>query len=151
MRQTVPAVIDDSMGGLLALHIDVVGQKGDMIKAKTLAAFQKIEDWTKEYPEFITAQSPATLGRELNRSLTGQNVVPDTDALAAQLFFLAQGQALMSRILYEDHDRARMLITVRDDGSSFRSPNCCLADRDCRNVRTFGVTSGTHRGAFCGL
>ena len=111
-------VIDEKLGGLLALHIDVTGEKGDMIKSKTLSAFQKIEDWAKEYPEFITTQSPATLGRELNRALTGNNVVPDTDALSAQLFFLAQGQEFMNRILYEDHDRARMLITVRDDGAA---------------------------------
>jgi uncharacterized protein len=111
-------VIDEKLGGLLALHIDVSGEPGDMIKAKTLNAFQKIEDWAKEFPEFITTQSPATLARELNRSLTGNHRVPQTDDLSAQLFFLAQGQELMNRLLYEDHDRARMLLTVRDDGAA---------------------------------
>ena len=58
------------------------------------------------------------MARELNRSLTGDYVVPKTDELAAQLFLLAQGDRFFERILTPDYGRARMLITMQDLGAA---------------------------------
>lgn len=111
-------IMDTKLGGLLALHVDVVGDPDEMIQAKTLAAFEKIEKWAQAEEVFITTQSPATVARELNRALTGDASVPKTDELAAQLFLLAQGEDFIGRIITEDYGRARMLITMGDQGAA---------------------------------
>ncbi|MBL90542.1 MAG: hypothetical protein CMH56_01845 [Myxococcales bacterium] len=111
-------IMDSKLGGQLALHVDVLGKPGDLIKAKTLAAFDKIEKWAKAEKVFLTTQSPATVARELNRSLTGDVTTPKTDDLAAQLFLLAQGERFLERIVLSDYSRGRMLITMGDKGAA---------------------------------
>ena len=111
-------IMDSKLGGQLALHVDVMGKPGDLIKADTLAAFDEIEQWAQKEEVFLTSQSPATVARELNRSLTGDASTPKTDDLAAQLFLLAQGEDFFERILTSDYGRARMLITMADDGAA---------------------------------
>lgn len=87
------------MGGSNPVFVVI---KGDMQDPKVLQMMAKTEDYMKAFPNIITAQSVADLIEQMNDVMGEGKKVPDERAKIEQLWFLLDGQDIMSQIVNDD-------------------------------------------------
>ena len=90
--------------------------KGDVQNPELLKTMIKAENYMKQSVDIGTAQSVADLIAQINGLISGEQKIPDNRAQVEQLWFLLEGNEMMSRFVSEDLDQAIIL-------SRFRSPD----------------------------
>jgi len=78
--------------------------KGDMQNPDVLKTMIKTGDYMKEYPEIASTQSVANLIEEMNDVMGEGKKIPDEQAKIEQLWFLLDGQDIMSQLVTDDLD-----------------------------------------------
>ena len=77
---------------------------GDMQSPEVLKMMIKTEDYMKQSPDIATTQSVANLIEEMNDVMGEGKRVPDEQAKIEQLWFLLDGQDIMSQLVTDDLD-----------------------------------------------
>jgi predicted RND superfamily exporter protein len=89
--------------------------KGNVQNPELLKAMFKAENYMKQSPDIGATQSVANLITEINGLISGERKIPDSQDQIEQLWFLLDGNEMMSRFVSEDLDQAIIM-------SRFRSP-----------------------------
>jgi len=95
-------IIQKKFGGSLPVFVSF---KGDMQSPAVLKTIIKTEDYMKQYPDITTAQSVADLIEEMNDVMGEGKKIPDEKAKIEQLWFLLDGQDIMSQLVTDDLDQ----------------------------------------------
>lgn len=112
-------VLDEHMGGILALEFDLTGPPGVFEEPEVLAAMAEAEAEAMALSsEGVKGTwSLATLLRTTSTLVGGPDAVPDTDAKVARLLSLHTQGELLPTLVDEERSRARLLVRTRDVGS----------------------------------
>ncbi len=113
-RQTVEYV-DEKMGGSSSMELVIdTGVKNGVYDAEFLARLNKLQRWveTNESDVVWVTLSIADLMREINLAVTGERVLPKTDAQAAELMFLYEVGGGITRNML-DHEKRRVRMSAR--------------------------------------
>jgi hydrophobe/amphiphile efflux-3 (HAE3) family protein len=89
--------------------------KGDVQNPELLKTMVKAENYMKQSPDIGATQSVADLITEISGLISGERKIPDSQDQIEQLWFLLDGNEMMSRFVSEDLDQAIIM-------SRFRSP-----------------------------
>ncbi len=90
--------------------------KGDVQDPELLKTMIRTEEYMKQSPDIGSTQSVADLITEINGLISGEKKIPDSREQIQQLWFLLEGNEMMSRFVSDDLDQAVIL-------SRFRSPD----------------------------
>jgi len=98
-------ITDDLMkakfGGSMPLFIDF---KGDIQNPEVLKTMIATEEYMKKSPYVNTTQSVADLIQQMNDVMGGEKKIPNNKAKIQQLWFLLDGQDIMSQLVTDDLD-----------------------------------------------
>ena len=94
-------IIQKKFGGSIPVFVVF---KGDMQSPDVLKTMIKTGDYMKEYPEIASTQSVADLIEEMNDVMGEGKKIPDEQAKIEQLWFLLDGQDIMSQLVTYDLD-----------------------------------------------
>jgi len=78
--------------------------KGDMQSPEVLKTMIKTEEYMKKFPEISTTQSIADLVQEMNKAMGEGKKIPDTKEKIEQLWFLLEGQDILSQLITDELD-----------------------------------------------
>jgi hydrophobe/amphiphile efflux-3 (HAE3) family protein len=96
-------ITDDLMkaefGGSLPLFVDF---KGDMQDPRVLKTMDQTEEYMKKFPYVNTTQSVAGLIKQMNDVMGEGEKIPDSRAKIENLWFLLDGQDIMSQLVDDD-------------------------------------------------
>ena len=104
--------------------------KGDMQSPEVLKTMIKMEKYMKESPDIKTTQSVADLIAEINDVMGEGRKIPDQRDKIEQLWFLLDGNDIMSRFVNDDLDEGIIL-------SKFMSPDNKSKKEFARYIQTF--------------
>lgn len=96
-------LMQKKFGGSMPVYIQF---DGDIQDPGVLKLMMKTEDFMKEDPNISSAQSVADLVAQMNNAMGEGVKIPDERAKVEQLWFLLDGQDVMSQLVSEDLDRA---------------------------------------------
>ncbi len=98
-------ITDDLMkakfGGSMPLFVDF---KGDMQNPEVLKTMMATEEYMKKFPYVNTTQSVADLIQQMNDVMGEGKKIPDSEAKIQQLWFLLDGQDIMSQLVTDNLD-----------------------------------------------
>jgi hydrophobe/amphiphile efflux-3 (HAE3) family protein len=80
--------------------------KGDIQSPEVLNMMDKTEEYMKKSPDIYNTQSVADLVKEMNNAMGEGKKVPTSKDKIEQLWFLLDGQDIMSQLVTEDLDEA---------------------------------------------
>lgn len=89
--------------------------KGNVQNPELLKTMVKAENYMKQSPDIEATQSVADIITEISGMISGERKIPDNQDQIEQLWFLLDGNEMMSRFVSEELDQAIIL-------SRFRSP-----------------------------
>lgn len=107
---------DGSLGGILGVEVDLVGEPDVLKDPRILAALQRIQDQAETWPEVTTTLSPSTYVAAVGEVLTGTRAIPASRREIAQRYLLGEGDEKLSTLVSVDYARGRLTIRTRDDG-----------------------------------
>jgi predicted RND superfamily exporter protein len=99
-------IIQKKFGGSIPVFVVF---KGDMQNPDVLKTMIKTGDYMEEYPEIASTQSVADLIEEMNDVMGEGKKIPDEQAKIEQLWFLLDGQDIMSQLVTYDLDEGIIL------------------------------------------
>lgn len=112
------AVVEEKLGGVLPVEIDLLGAPGSLYEPAVLRALDGLSAWARTQDVVRAVWGPAEWIRTLHQAVANQDAVPATRAAVAQLALLAEGDAWSARILDpSDQSRGRMTILCEDGGA----------------------------------
>ncbi|MCB0805647.1 MAG: RND family transporter [Bacteroidales bacterium] len=79
--------------------------KGDMKNPELLKTMMETEAYMEQSPDISNTQSVADLIAEINGLIGGEQKIPDDQDRIEQLWFLLEGNEMMSRLVTEDLDQ----------------------------------------------
>ncbi len=94
-------IMQDKFGGSLPVFISF---KGDMQSPEVLKTMIRTEDYMKKFPDISTTQSVADLIQEMNDAMGEGKKIPEDKAKIEQLWFLLDGQEIMSQLVTDNLD-----------------------------------------------
>ncbi|NCG18797.1 MAG: MMPL family transporter, partial [Rhodobacterales bacterium] len=146
---------DRELGGILGLEVDLQGQEDAFKQPEVLAALLMFESWALAQPEVRQATSPATWIAMLHQATTGQYTGVDSPEAAAQFYLLAEVDPAFTRMIDADYSRARMLLTLKDEGARAFDPTVQRIDAALQthlaDVPITGAVTGTPYVAYRGI
>ena len=95
-------LLQKKFGGSLPVFVEF---KGDMQDPEVLKMMIRTEEFMKEDPNIYSAQSVADLVEQMNDAMEEGKKIPDNKAKIEQLWFLLDGQDIMSQLVSEDLDK----------------------------------------------
>jgi predicted RND superfamily exporter protein len=95
-------VMQKKFGGSLPVFVVF---EGDMQSPDVLKMMIKTEHFMKEDPNIDMTQSVADLVEQMNDAMGEGKMIPDDKAKIAQLWFLLDGQDVMTQLVSEDLDK----------------------------------------------
>lgn len=110
-------VLDQKLGGVMALEFDLVGEPGQMTRPDVLEAIQALEEHAMGYEGVRATLSPAATLRAVSRQVGGPDALPSSDGVRKRLLQISENVDSVRAILREDEGRARILIRTVDMGS----------------------------------
>ncbi len=78
--------------------------RGDMQSPEVLQTMIKTEDYMKKFPDISTTQSVADLVEQMNDAMGEGKKIPDEKEKIEQLWFLLDGQDIMSQLVSDELD-----------------------------------------------
>ena len=94
-------IMQTKFGGSMPVFVSV---KGDMQSPDVLKVMYEAEAYMKEFKDITSAQSVADLVAEMNDVMGEGKKIPDERAKIEQLWFLLDGQDVMSQLVTDDLD-----------------------------------------------
>ena len=94
-------IMQNKFGGSMPVFVVF---KGDMQNPDVLKTMIKTENYMKEYPDITSTQSVADLIEEMNDVMGEGKKIPEEQAKIEQLWFLLEGQDIMSQLVTYDLD-----------------------------------------------
>ncbi len=79
--------------------------RGDLQRPEVLKTMIATEDYMKQFPDIHTTQSVADLIGDMNEVMGEGKKIPNSKAKIQQLWFLLEGQDIMSQLVNHDLDR----------------------------------------------
>ncbi|MDO9155156.1 MAG: efflux RND transporter permease subunit [Paludibacter sp.] len=95
-------IMQKKFGGSLPVFVSF---KGDIQSPQVLKMMIKTEDYMKKFPAISTTQSVADLVIEMNGVMGEGKLIPNEKAKIEQLWFLLDGQDIMSQLVTENLDQ----------------------------------------------
>jgi len=99
-------IMEEKFGGTKPIFVLF---KGDMQSPEVLETMIRMEAYMKESPDVTTAQSVADLIVEIYDALGEGRRIPDEKATIEQLWFLLEGNEIMSRFVSDDLDEGLII------------------------------------------
>lgn len=90
--------------------------KGDMQNPEVLQKMKETAEYMKQSPDIETTQSIVDLIEQLNYAVSGEEGIPEDQAMIEQLWFLIDGNEMMQRFVSEDLTEGIII-------SKFKSPD----------------------------
>ena len=90
--------------------------KGNMQNPEVLKTMQKTAEYMEQSPDIYTSMSIANLIAELNFAITENRAIPDDPEQIEQLWFLLDGNEILTRFVSDDLDEGIII-------SKFKSPD----------------------------
>lgn len=109
--------IDDHMGGVLGLDLDLEGEPGSFEDPEVLAAIDGLEQEARALGAVRTTIAPPSMLAAISGLTRGLERVPTTEGQAKVLYNDGKGSDLIEGIVKPDRSAARVLIRVKDEGS----------------------------------
>ncbi len=94
-------IMQEKFGGSIPVFVVF---KGDMQNPDVLKTMIKTGDYMKKFPKITSTQSVANLIEEMNDVMGEGKKIPDEQAKIEQLWFLLDGQDIMSQLVTDDLD-----------------------------------------------
>jgi predicted RND superfamily exporter protein len=111
-------VVDENLSGYLTLELDVTGPVGGFADPAALRALRDLETLARSSSSAIKATvSLATLAERIHEAVVGERTIPATRESAAQLLFLAEGNASRRDLVTDDLSRTRVQLRLTDVGA----------------------------------
>jgi hydrophobe/amphiphile efflux-3 (HAE3) family protein len=95
-------VMQKKFGGSLPIFVEF---QGDVQEPGVLKLMKRTEEFMKQDPNITTAQSVADLIEQMNDAMEEGKRIPDEKARVEQLWFLLDGQDIMSQLVTDDLDK----------------------------------------------
>jgi predicted RND superfamily exporter protein len=95
-------VMQQKFGGSLPVFVEF---EGDMQDPEVLKMMIRTEEFMEKDPDIKSAQSVADLVEQMNDAMGEGKKIPDEKAKIEQLWFLLEGQDIMSQLVSDDLDR----------------------------------------------
>lgn len=113
-------VADDYLSGAFAMEVSLLGQRDDFKRAEVLNKMLLLQRWLDEKGMGSHALSVAQIVKSLNKTISGENAIPDSDAGVAQVLLLAQSSSddIVSQLVNFDYSHARIRINGPDRGAA---------------------------------
>lgn len=102
--------LEGRFGGSQFLQVEV---EGDMTNPAVLRELSLIADRIAAMPEVASVQHVADILALMNDAMSGDRVVPDTQAKAKLLYGFLEGKRAVRQFLTDDRDRALMQVKLR--------------------------------------
>ena len=99
--RVIEEIMQKKFGGSIPVFVVF---KGDMQNPDVLKTMIKTGGYMKEYPDITSTQSVADLIEEMNDVMGEGKKIPDEQAKIEQLWFLLEGQDIMSQLVTDDLD-----------------------------------------------
>jgi len=99
--RAIEEIMQKNFGGSIPVFVVF---KGDMQNPDVLKTMIKTGDYMKEYPDITSTQSVANLIEEMNDVMGEGKKIPDEQDKIEQLWFLLDGQDIMSQLVTDDLD-----------------------------------------------
>ena len=116
IRQDTSA-IDNALGGSTTLELMMETPDGGLKKPDVIARIESLSQWLRESPYVGEVMSPIDGLKDLNRVMLeqprGAETLPDSEAMAAQLYLLMEGDEDFDASVQEDYSFSRMSVRVR--------------------------------------
>lgn len=110
--------VDEHLGGLLSLELELVGAPGTFDKAEVLQALWEVEqDFMKDPAVRSTWGISSYLGF-VSAAMGGPNAPPATDAVARSVYGFSTRLKGANRLISDDHGRARLMVRTVDLGAT---------------------------------
>lgn len=141
-------VLDESLGGIAELSIDLVGPPLALREPRTLQALLGLEEWARSQPEVRAVASPASVVAVANRMRVGRREIPETAAEVGRLIGLVRVEKGVSDVVARDFHRGRLVIRTRDEGG-IRFDAFAERVRVEMEHRLAGASVSAHRTGTC--
>lgn len=105
-------LVDEHLGGLLNLQIDLRGQPGAFHEPQILSALYSLEARLRRFPGVKAVNGPATRFAMVNAAITGQRGLPESRAAIDEIMILAKKDDRFSGVLRSQSSEARIIIGV---------------------------------------
>ncbi len=102
-------LLETRFGGSIPIQILV---KGDIQDPKVLKEIEKMEDFLESQDDVSNAQSIAYLIKEMAEAMGEGKDIPDSKAKISNLWFLLEGEEIMSQLVNEDKTEAVIQATI---------------------------------------
>jgi predicted RND superfamily exporter protein len=110
-------IVDDALGGLLALELDLRGAPGAMTDPAVLAALSELEDEFLQVPGVRASVGVPTLVRAASTLVGGPYAIPADAAALGRLLRLVGDTDALSHFASDDGARGRLLVRTVDMGA----------------------------------
>jgi len=110
--------VDEHLGGLLALELDLKAAPGTFDDPKVLAALEHEQDKLEERSQVRAAQGLASLLAFGSGMMGGPEHVPATPDLVTRVYTFAERYEGVDRMVTADHARSRMIVRTTDLGAA---------------------------------
>ncbi len=102
-------ILETRFGGSIPIQILV---KGDIQDPKVLKEIERMEDFLESQEDVSNAQSIAYLIKEMAEAMGEGKDIPDSKAKISNLWFLLEGEEIMSQLVNEDKTEAVIQATI---------------------------------------
>ncbi len=148
------ALVDERLGGVLSLELDVLGPPGSFDDPALLAALGRVVEAAREDPLVRAVQGPGTLVADLGWLLGAPRELPESREELASRYRVLAASGRLGRFLSADRGRGRISVRTQDRGAlAFRGlcdrVECALAqqlDGFPVEVRLTGTAFNAYRG-----
>jgi hydrophobe/amphiphile efflux-3 (HAE3) family protein len=115
------AIIDSRMAGIVPIEVAFVGGKDAFLDPETLRRIERCGEFLEREAKVRAPISLASLVRELNRSISGNDAIPDNREAIAQLLLFADGSPdrVVEQLTTADYARTRLRATIPDRGARY--------------------------------
>jgi len=102
-------LMEREFGGSIPIQVLVIGDIQDPV---VLSQMKKIEDFLESKKDVRNAQSVADLIEEMNDAMGEGKTIPDSKDKVSNLWFLLEGEEIMSQLVNEDKTEAVIQATI---------------------------------------
>lgn len=110
-------IVDDHLGGVLALEFDLKGAPGAFEDPVVLAAIAKLEADMEGTTDLRTTVSVASLLRVTSKLVGGPDGVPASGNVAKKLYEIASQADIVNSFVNADKSRSRVMVRMKDVGA----------------------------------
>lgn len=107
-------IMKEKFGGSKPLFVVI---KGDMQSPEVLNGIIAMERFMKKSPYVTGVQSVADMVARLNKAMSSEQGIPDSEAKIQQLWFLLDQQENLRQLVTEDLDQGVIVVKFNDRGS----------------------------------